>query len=115
MIQAFDEKEVLKCLEDVKDCDHKFYALCLLDWAIQKRKVDVYLKSQVDAAIDAMNPDNFVPEARLGLHIAVDLLMQYLEESYEEEKEGKEERSLSSAIMDAEKKTSRNRKETSGS
>lgn len=39
MIEVFDEKDVEECLSEVKDSNIKTYAFCLLDWAVQKRKV----------------------------------------------------------------------------
>ena len=39
MIEVFDEKLVDECLSEVADSDIKTYAYCLLDWAVQKRKV----------------------------------------------------------------------------
>ena len=39
MIEVFDEKDVEECLSEVKDSNIKTYAFCLLDWAVQKRKI----------------------------------------------------------------------------
>ena len=39
MIEVFDEKDVEECLAEVADSDIKTYAFWLLDWAVQKRKI----------------------------------------------------------------------------
>lgn len=40
LIEVFDEKMVEECLSEVEDCKEKQYAFYLLDWAMQKRKVN---------------------------------------------------------------------------
>lgn len=34
-----DLDAALKCVEETADCDDKFYAMCLFDWAMSKRVV----------------------------------------------------------------------------
>lgn len=34
-----DLDTALKCVEETADCDEKFYAMCLFDWAMSKRVV----------------------------------------------------------------------------
>ena len=50
MIEVFDEKDVEECLSEVKDSNIKTYAFWLLDWAIQKRKVNAIPLDKVKQA-----------------------------------------------------------------
>lgn len=50
MIEVFDEKDVEECLSEVKDSNIKTYAFCLLDWAVQKRKVQAIPLDKVKQA-----------------------------------------------------------------
>lgn len=50
MIEVFDEKDVEECLSEVKDSNIKTYAFCLLDWAVQKRKVQAIPLEKVKQA-----------------------------------------------------------------
>ena len=34
-----DLDAALKCVEETADCDEKYYAMCLFDWAMSKRVV----------------------------------------------------------------------------
>lgn len=34
-----DLDEALKCVEETADCNEKYYAMCLFDWAMSKRVV----------------------------------------------------------------------------
>lgn len=50
MIEVFDEKDVEECLSEVKDSDIKTYAFWLLDWAVQKRKIQAIPLDEVKQA-----------------------------------------------------------------
>ena len=55
MIEVFDEKDVKECLSEVKDSDIKTYAFCLLDWAVQKRKIQAIPLYKIKQARDKMH------------------------------------------------------------
>mgnify|MGYP007092164066 CR=1 FL=1 len=43
-----DLDAALKCVEETADCDEKYYAMCLFDWAMSKRVVLEADKEQKD-------------------------------------------------------------------
>ena len=50
MVEVFDEKLVDECLSEVADSNIKMYAYYLLDWAVQKRKIQAIPLDKVKQA-----------------------------------------------------------------
>ncbi len=44
------KKDVEECLSEIKDSNIKTYAFCLLEWAVQKRKVQAIPLDKVKQA-----------------------------------------------------------------
>ena len=60
MIEVFDEEMVKECLSEVEDCKEKQYAFWLLDWAMQKRKINA-IPIKLNATNGSMFIETFNP------------------------------------------------------
>lgn len=60
-MKVFNTDEVKKCLEDVVDGEDKQYALWLLEWAIEKRSIDL---EEHDKQIRAEVIDEFLDKVK---------------------------------------------------
>ena len=83
MIEVFDENDVKECLAEVTDSDIKTYAFCLLDWAMQKRKVQAIPLDKVKQAREEIDQayeefDGYDPYALCEYSSRVDEILDKL-------------------------------------